>query len=51
MLPTRTDRLRTIIERLNQIHLRRRLLGRPTAHLLPRCRRLSAAFLATRETI
>ena len=41
-----TARLAAILERLNRIHLRRRLTGRPTAHLYPRCRRLSQAYLA-----
>jgi hypothetical protein len=41
----RTDRLARIIAKLNQIHLRRRLTGRPTAHLYSRCRSLSQAYL------
>lgn len=45
MKTTRTIRLQAILERLNRIHCFRRLTGRPTDHLYPRCRALSAAYL------
>ncbi len=49
MSPSRTHRLHQLIELLNRIHCRRRLLGKPTAHLMPRCRALSAAYLQSRH--
>jgi hypothetical protein len=44
----RHRRLYQILERLNRIHCRRRLLGKPTTHLLARCRALSDAWLDSR---
>ena len=43
-----TARLEQIIARLTRAYRRRKALGLPTEHLLPRCRRLSAAYLALR---
>lgn len=44
-----TTRLEKIIQRLNRAFARRKATGRPTAHLLPRCRRLSDAYLQSRQ--
>jgi hypothetical protein len=46
---SRPRRLLLLIERINQIHCKRRLTGRPTAHLYPRCRAITAAYLAERD--
>ena len=43
-----TARLEKIIARLNRAYRRRKALGLPTDHLLPRCHRLSTAYLASR---
>jgi hypothetical protein len=51
MTPTRTMRLEALIGLLNRIHCRRRLLGRRTDHLHARCKRITAAYLASREDI
>ena len=40
-----TARLEKAIRRLTRAYRRRKALGLPTAHLLPRCKRLSAAYL------
>lgn len=45
----RLRRLVLIIERINQIHCRRRRTGRPTTHLHGRCRALTTAYLTERE--
>lgn len=44
----RVTRLQLLLELLNRVHCRRRLLGLPTSHLYARCRRLSRAWLDTR---
>lgn len=50
MTTNRTNRLRDLIERINRIHRRRRLTGRPTAHLHTRSRSITAAYLnSTRQ--
>ena len=46
---SRPRRLLLLIERINQVHCKRRLTGRPTAHLYARSSRLSAEYLAYRE--
>jgi hypothetical protein len=47
MQPTRTQRLMRLIELLNQIHCKRRILGKPTAHLYSRSRAVISAYLDT----
>ena len=44
----RYRRLESIIHRLNHIYARRKLAGRPVAHLLPRARVLTDAYLDSR---
>ena len=44
----RHKRLYLILELMNRIHARRRMLGKPTAHLAARCRTLSQAWLDAR---
>jgi hypothetical protein len=44
-----TARLEQIIARLTRAYRRRKALGLPTDHLLPRCRRLSAAYLESKS--
>ena len=46
---TRRRRLEAILETMNRLHCHRRVRGRATAWLLPRCRRLSAAYLEARH--
>ena len=41
-------RIEQIIARLTRAYRRRKALGLPTDHLLPRCRRLSAAYLESK---
>ncbi len=43
-----TARLEQIIASLTRAYRRRKALGLPTDHLLPRCRRLSAAYLESK---
>ena len=44
-----TARLEKILLRINRAFARRKALGLPTAHLLPRCRTLSAAYCESRD--
>jgi hypothetical protein len=44
----RLKRLTLVLESMNRIHCRRRLLGRRTDHLHARCKVLTAAWLDAR---
>lgn len=44
-----TSRLEKLLQRLTRAYARRKALGLPVAHLLPRCRRLSDAYLESRQ--
>jgi hypothetical protein len=47
MQPTRKMRLMRIITRINEVHCKRRILGKPTAHLYSRSRTVTSAYLDT----
>jgi len=49
MKPTRIMRLVALITRINEVHCKRRILGRPTQHLYSRSYNVTQAYLSEME--